>query len=298
MTEASFSAIWINGERMRPDALHLSACDRGFTLADGLFETMHLFHGTVFRLDRHLRRLTRGLAALGIPARSELRDWVLDAVDAAGDVEAGVRLTVTRGPGAAGVAPPADVRPTVTVTVNPLPAVPPDVYASGLAAHVASGRRNQHAMTSGLKTLAYTDAIAAYLEAQRAGAADAIFLDTDGHCSEATSNNLFALIGGTLVTPPESCGALPGITREAVLELAPVLGVQTAERPFALAELVAADEAFLTSSLRRIAPLVRVGERPIGNGRPGDLTRRCADAYLSLVRAECGSRHLSSLDTP
>jgi len=298
MTEASFSAIWINGERMRPDAPHLSARDRGFTLADGLFETMHLFHGTIFLLDRHLRRLTRGLAALGIPARSELRDWVLDAVDAAGDVEAGVRLTVTRGPGAAGVAPPADVRPTVTVTVNPLPAVPPDVYASGLAAHVASGRRNQHAMTSGLKTLAYTDAIAAYLEAQRAGAADAIFLDTDGHCSEATSNNLFALIGGTLVTPPESCGALPGITREAVLELAPVLGVQTAERPFALAELVAADEAFLTSSLRRIAPLVRVGERPIGNGRPGDLTRRCADAYLSLVRAECGSRHLSSLDTP
>ena len=298
MTEASFSAIWINGERMRPDAPHLSARDRGFTLADGLFETMHLFHGTIFRLDRHLRRLTRGLAALGIPARSELRDWVLDAVDAAGDVEAGVRLTVTRGPGAAGVAPPADVRPTVTVTVNPLPAVPPDVYASGLAAHVASGRRNQHAMTSGLKTLAYTDAIAAYLEAQRAGAADAIFLDTDGHCSEATSSNLFALIGGTLVTPPESCGALPGITREAVLELAPVLGVQTAERPFALAELVAADEAFLTSSLRRIAPLVRVGERPIGNGRPGDLTRRCADAYLSLVRAECGSRHLSSPDTP
>jgi branched-chain amino acid aminotransferase len=298
MTEASFSAIWINGERMRPDALHLSARDRGFTLADGLFETMHLFHGTVFRLDRHLRRLTRGLAALGIPARSELRDWVLDAVDAAGDVEAGVRLTVTRGPGAAGVAPPADVRPTVTVTVNPLPAVPPDVYASGLAAHVASGRRNQHAMTSGLKTLAVhrRDCGISRSAARRGGGRD-------------LSRYRWALLRGDVQQPVRAdrryarhaagiLWRLPGITREAVLELAPVLGVQTAERPFALAELVAADEAFLTSSLRRIAPLVRVGERPIGNGRPGDLTRRCADAYLSLVRAECGSRHLSSLDTP
>ena len=125
-----------------------------------------------------------------------------------------------------------------------------------------------------------------------------IFLDTEGHCSEATSSNLFALIDGTLVTPPVTCGALPGITREAVLELASALGVEAAERPFRLTELVGADEAFLTSSLRRIAPLVRVGDRAIGNGRPGDLTRRCADAYLALVRAECGSRPSGTSDPP
>ena len=296
MTHASFTAIWVNGERKQPDVPHLSARDRGLTLADGLFETMYMHRGVVFRLDRHLARIEHGLVALGIPVRSALRDWVLDAVHAAGDVEAAVRLTVTRGDGVAGVAPPIDVRPTVIVAVNPLPAIPADVYDAGLAAHVASGRRNEHAMTRGLKTLAYTDAVAALIEAQRAGAGEALFLDTEGHCSEATASNLFAVIDGALVTPPLSCGALPGITRATVLELASAVGVRAVERPFGLAELVGADEAFLTSSLRQIAPLVRVGDRSIGGGRPGNITRACADAYAALVHAECGSPPQTSRD--
>ena len=289
MTPQAFSAIWVDGERLAPDTRHLSARDRGFTLADGLFETMRVHAGTVFRLDRHLARLERGLAALGIPVRPELRQWVLDATAPVGDDEAAVRLTVTRGVGVAGVAPPAEVSPTVVVAVNPLPVFPPDTYEKGLAAHVASGRRNEYAMTAGLKTLAYTDSIAALLEAQRAGAQEAIFLDVEGHCSEATASNLFIWHDGGLLTPPVSCGALPGITRAAILELAPALGIRAAERAFGVGELVGAEEAFLTSSLRRIAPLVRVGDRTIGRATPGDITRRLADAYAALVRAECES---------
>src|SRR5439155_24590192 len=109
---------------------------------------------------------------------------------------------------------------------------------------------NERAMTSGLKTLAYTDAVAAIIEAQRAGADEAIFLDTEAHCSEATSSNLFMWAGSTLVTPPLSCGALPGITREAMLDIARERGGATAERAFGLEALERADEAFLTSSLR------------------------------------------------
>ena len=117
-------------------------------------------------------------------------------------------------------------RPTVIVAVNPLPVFPAAIYDAGLTAHVASGRRNERAMTAGLKTLAYTDAVAALLEARRAGADEALFLDTEGHCSEATSSNLFVVDRRrTLVTPPVSCGALPGITRAAVLELARALGM-------------------------------------------------------------------------
>jgi branched-chain amino acid aminotransferase len=288
-SDHSLSAIWVNGERQpSPAGLHVSATDRGVTLGDGVFESMRAHGGGVFRLDRHLGRLARGLAALEIPARPELRDWVLDALRASPDADLSVRLTVTRGPGAGGVAPPADPRPTVIVSINPLPAFPAAVYEVGLTAHVASGRRNERAMTAGLKTLAYTDAVAAWLEAQRAGADEALFLDTEEHCSEATSSNLFAWMGNVLVTPPVSCGALPGITRASVVELATELGIASAERAFGLDECAGAEEAFLTSSLRGVTPLVRIGAHPIGRGVPGALTRQLAAAYTALVARECG----------
>ena len=133
----------------------------------------------------------------------------------------------------------------------------------------------------------YTDSVAALLEAHRAGADEAIFLDTEGHCSEATASNLFMWTDRILVTPPLSCGVLPGITREAILEIARDLGLATAERAFVTDELAMAEEAFLTSSLRGIAPLVRVGARALGRGTPGDLTRQLACAYTSLVAREC-----------
>ena len=282
-------ALWVNGERQPSAGPHVSARDRGLTLADGVFETMRAQGGTVVRLDRHLARLVHALGALEIPVRPELYEWVLDAVRAVGGGDASVRLTVTRGIDTGGVAPPVDARPTVIVVVNRLPEFPAAVYDVGLTAHVASGRRNEHAMTAGLKTLAYTDAVAALLEAQRAGADEALFLDTEAHCSEATSSNLFAWMGTTLVTPPISCGALPGITRATVLELASALGVSKAEHVFGLDELLGAEEAFLTSSLRGLAPLVRVDAHPIGRGTPGTVTRQLADAYTALIARECGT---------
>jgi branched-chain amino acid aminotransferase len=267
----------------------VSAADRGLTLADGVFETMRAHHGIVFRLDRHLARLAHALVTLEIPEPHDLRTHVLDAVGDTGD--AAVRLVVTRGVGVAGVAfqPFGDARPTVILSVSSAPVFSSSAYDIGLAAHIASGRRNEHAMTTGLKTLAYTDSVVALLEARRAGADEAIFLDTEAHCSEATASNLFVWTDGTLVTPPLSCGALPGITRAATLEVARELGVQTAERAFALDELAGAEEAFLTSSLRGLAPLVRVGARALGRGAPGALTRELTAAYTALVARECGT---------
>ena len=279
--------VWINGVSHPPESPHISVRDRGVTLADGLFETMRADHGRVFRLAQHLARLTAGLLALDFPVPSDLEPQVLDAVRAAGTGEASVRLTVTRGIGPAGLAPPADPRPTVIVVVIPMPRLPEALYREGLHAHVASGRRNQHSMTVGLKTVAFTDSVAALLEARRAGADEAILLDVDGHCSEASASNLFAMVDGTLVTPPLSCGALPGITRAVVRELAGPLGVTVAERILELDELYGAGEAFLTSSIRGIAPLVRVAGRVIGAGVPGDVTRRLIEQHAALVRDEC-----------
>jgi branched-chain amino acid aminotransferase len=281
--------LWVNGERVAESNQHVSARDRGLTLADGLFETMRVHAGTVFRLDQHLARLHEGLHRLAIPAPSSVRKWIEAAAAAADGHDSSIRLTITRGVAPGGVAPPDDPRPTVIVALNPMPVLPRAIYERGLSAHIASGRRNEFAMTRGLKTLAYTDAVVGLLEAQRAGADEALFLDTEAHCSEATSSNLFMWDGTTLVTPPTSCAALPGITRAAVLELAHAFDVPTAERSFGLEDLVEAEEAFLTSSLRAVAPLVRIGSRRIGAGTPGVLTRRLMAAYHALVAHECSA---------
>jgi len=282
-------AIFVNGMRQLGDATGISPRDRGLMLGDGLFETMRAQSGTIFKLDRHLQRLRDGLAVLAIREPPHLRQWILTAVRAAAEADASVRLTLTRGAGAAGVAPPSDSQPTVIVMVTRMPSFPPHIYTKGLHAIIASGRRNERAMTARLKTLAYADAIAAWLEAERAGTDEAVFLDSEEHCAGGTSSNLFIATGGVLVTPPLSCAALPGITRATVLELARELSIETVERPFGEAELIAADEAFLTSSLRGIAPLVHVGGARIGSGTPGALTRRVAAAYAAHVAEYCAT---------
>src|SRR4030095_12310483 len=135
----------------------------------------------------------------------------------------------------------------------------------------------------------YSDSIVDWIQAHKAGTDEALFLDTEGHCSEATASNLFIFAAGVLLTPPLSCAALPGITRATVLDLARTLSIEALERPFGETELVAADEAFLTSSLRGIAPLVGVGDATIGGGIPGSLTRRIADEYAALVAEHCAT---------
>ena len=282
--------VWVNGERVGSPSV--SVHDRGVTLADGVFETMHVRRGAPFRLDRHLTRLRRGLAALEIPGPPALDDWVRHAVSresigSVGGEHASLRITVTRGVGPSGVGAPTVVRPTVIVTLSAMPVFASSIYDKGLAVHLASGCRNERSMTAGLKTLAYTDAVAGLLEARRAGADEALFLDTEGHCSEATASNLFVWTGSMLLTPPVSCGALPGVTRQAVLELARAQGLDTVERAFGLEELLAAAEAFLTSSLRGLAPVVRVGPDTIGHGTPGPITARLTGEYRALVDSEC-----------
>lgn len=286
---AGHAVVWVNGHRQPDDAPHVSARDRGFTLADGLFETMLVHNGVVFRLGDHLARLHHGLGVLAIPAPPELRAWV-DAAVVAGDLAHGVvRLTVTRGVAPGGLNLPRDPQPTVVVIVTPMPPAPASLYERGLSAHVASGRRNEHAATSGLKTLAFTDAIVATIEAQRAGADEALLLDVAGHCSEGAASNLFAITSGTVITPPLTCGVLPGITRALVLQIARSLGIAVEERVVTPADLHDADEAFLTSSFRGIAPLVKVGGRAIADGVPGPVTGRLLVAYAELVARECGA---------
>lgn len=286
--------VWINGRPCDERTPGLSPLDRGFTLADGLFETMRAYEGVVFRLDAHLARLRTGARRMSIALPDDVEHTLLDALHAACDaglLDATVRLTVSRGPGAPGLAPPRDAHPTIVIGIAPLPAFPPALYTDGVSACIASGRRNERAMTAGLKTLAFTDNVAALAEAIHAGSDDALFLDTEGHVCEATASNIILHLDNALVTPAGSCGALPGITRAAVLELARRLGFAAEERVVTTEDLARADEAMLTSSVREIVPLVRVNGTNVGHGVPGPVTTRLRSAYAELVESERAAHH-------
>jgi len=278
----------VNGARVDASAPQLVVAERGFLLGDGLFETMRVRGGVIFRRAAHLARLADGAERMGIVLPSALSATLEEACHAVREAEGDVafRLTVTRGT-ARGVMPPSGVAPaTVVLTAQPAPVVAESVYQTGLRAHVVSGRRNEHAMTVGIKTLAYADSILALREARAHGADEALMLDTAGHLSEASSSNVFVVKGGVVSTPPVSCGALPGITRAVVRALLAADRIEVHETQVAHEALGVADEVFCTSALRGVAPVAAIGGRSLG--APGEVTRAVMAAYAARVRADCG----------
>jgi len=260
--------VWWNGALMEDGAARIDPADRGFTLGDGLFETLRVADGAPRHLARHLARLRAGSERLDLPV--PWTDAALGAAMAAllaatGCRTGSLRLTLTRGPAARGVLPPAVAAPSLLLTCGGLP---PDGPVRAVVATVT--RRNEHSPLSRLKSLNYLDAILARQEAARRGADDALLLNTAGRLAEATAANLFVRHGDRLLTPPVTEGALPGIGRALVLERHPA-----EECPLTLDDLGRADEAFLTNSLG-LRPLVAVDGRPVGDGRPGALAAALA----------------------
>lgn len=258
--------------------------DRGLTLADGLFETMLVVDGRVFRREAHLDRMLGGAAALGLAiARARLEadlDLLLSTV-AAG--EAVVRLTVTRGPGGRGLKPPQVPRPTVIVTWAPWS---PDTMMRPVRLATSSIRRNETAPSSRWKTAAYVDAVAALAEAEANGADDALFLNTRGHVACTTVANLFAVIGDTLATPRLDDGVLAGTTRALVLDAAPTLGLRAREATLTPDDLARAEAIFLTNAVRLISPVVERDGRRVAGDHP--VIGRIAEAIGARIAADCG----------
>jgi branched-chain amino acid aminotransferase len=284
-TRSPLPLCWVNGLRVDPTAPALCVSDRGFTLADGCFETMRAYGGVIFRLDAHLARLAATAERLGIVVPPHLDATIADVARAVRTrrADARVRLTLTRGVGS-GLAAPDHVPPTTVVWADRLGATHADVR--GLQVRIADGRRNEFAPTAGLKTLSYTDAVVALSAARAHGADDALLLDTEGHLSEASASNVFLVIRGVVHTPPCRCGVLPGITRAAVLEILAGLDLPVEETAVPASAVLVADEMFLTNSLREIAPVTAVDGRPVGTGAVGPVTARVHAAFTQLVAAE------------
>lgn len=235
--------VWLDRELVPLADARIDPTDRGFTLGDGLYETLRVRRGRPERVAEHLARLARGARLLGIPLPIDdraLTEALAATLAANGIVDGVLRLTLTRGPSARGLALPANPRPTLLLTaVAPSAPLPP---ASLIIA--ACTRRNERSPLAQVKALGALDGLLARREAVARGADDALLLNGAGRTAEATVANVFACIDGQLVTPPLDDGALPGVARAAILELG-----AARERSFGPAELCRATEVFLSNSL-------------------------------------------------
>ena len=268
--------VWLNGALLDPSDASIGVLDHGLTVGDGVFETLRTVDGVPFAMTRHLRRLHRSLAGLGLVLDrpdDELRDAMV-AVAATIDGPAKVRLTVTGGPGPLGSGR-SDGALTVYVAGDRLDPWPP----TGAAVTVP-WRRNEHSSVAGLKTTSYAENVVALGRAREAGADEALFANTAGHLCEGTGSNVFVVHDGLVRTPPLSSGCLAGVTRELVIEH----GGAIVEEDLPLDALADADEVFLTSSTRDVQGLHRVDGRSFD--APGPVTRAVATAFAELVAAD------------
>ncbi|MBI2865703.1 MAG: aminotransferase class IV [Chloroflexi bacterium] len=283
-------SVYVNGEIIPREAARVSPLDRGFTLGDGVFETMRLSRGRIFRLAQHLARLSRSAASIRLVlpmSEQEFGAALYGVVTANGLSEAVLRLTVTRGISEGrGLLPTGQTKPTVVI--QPSPFVPPSSqkYQQGFQARTASVRRNETSPTAFAKTLNYVDNIVARLEAASAGADEAIMLNIAGLVASGTASNLFLAKAGKLLTPSIESGVLAGITRAAILEIAAGMGIPTSEQVIDPTDLTSADECFVTNAVFGVMPVVKLDGSDIGTGKPGPLTAALRQAYNHLVEAE------------
>ena len=282
------ASVYLDGALVDEAVARIAPDDRGLLLGDGLFETLRARDGRLFRARAHLERLAAGAERLEIPLHEGLAalEGALNATLKANRLEAAdavVRLTLTRGTGPRGVLPPDNPTPTLLIAAHPL--MPPPATPAILHT-VSEVRRNECSPLATLKSLNYLDGILARRAAHRAGADEALLLNTKGRIAEASAANLFLVENGELITPPPSEGVLPGITRAVVLELAGELGLPVREEPLEPNRIEVASEGFLTNAV--------IGLRPVGAidgnrlNAPGPVTTSLGAAFETLVARETG----------
>ncbi len=281
--------VLIDGEVVDEAHAVVSVFDRGFLYGDSVFETVRTYGGEPFALDEHLERLARSASRvlIRLPVNlAVLAAEVHRGLRAAQNPESYVRIMITRGSGPLGLDPTEVSDSRRVIIVAPLVRPPPEVYEEGVSVVTVQAQRPTDATSAeGAKVGNYLVAVLATQEATRAGAYEALFLDAKQRVVEGASCNVFAARGRTLLTPAESDGILPGITRATVIDVAKELGFDVHHEALLLGELQAADEVFITSSIREIVPVVKVDERPIGRGAPGPIARQLLAALHERVGA-------------
>ncbi len=280
--------VYINGKFFDKSEAKVSVYDHGLLYGDGVFEGIRVYAGKVFRLGVHIDRLYDSARSiwLEIPlSRAQMTKAVEDTVRANDKRDGYIRLVVTRGAGSLGLDPRKTADPQVIIIVDDIALYPAEVYESGLEVVTASTIRNHpNALNPRIKSLNYLNNILAKIEAIRAGCLEAIMLNQNGEVAECTGDNIFLVKQGVLRTPPLSAGALEGVTRNAVIELANEAGIPLQETTLTRHDVYIADECFLTGTAAEVIAVVKCDGRVLGTGKPGPVTKQLREAFHKLAR--------------
>lgn len=280
--------IFIDGEFLPEAEAKVSVFDHGLLYGDGIFEGIRFYNGRVFRLEEHLERLWDSARSicLDIPmSRREMTEALLETIRQNDLRDGYIRLIVTRGVGNLGLNPVQCKRPSVIIIAATIALYPEEVYRNGLTVVTCPTRRtNPAALNPAVKSLNYLNNVMARIEANLAGADEALMLNDDGCVAECTADNVFMIKRGEIFTPPISAGALRGITRSVVFEIAAELGLKIAEANLTRHDIFIADECFLTGTAAEVIPVIKADNRIIGNGKPGPISTRMIARFREITR--------------
>jgi branched-chain amino acid aminotransferase len=281
--------IYVDGKYCSEKDAKVSVFDHGLLYGDGIFEGIRAYNGRVFKLREHIDRLFWSAKAilLEIPvSHAALMAAVVETCRRNRIHDGYIRLVVTRGIGTLGLNPNRCKRPCVIIIADKIQLYPPELYEKGMEIVTVPTVRNLHsALNPAIKSLNYLNNILAKIEAANAGCEEAVMLNAEGYVSECTGDNIFIVRGGQLFTPPLSAGALYGITRRVVLDLAAESGLRVSEPNLTRYDLFNADECFLTGTGAELVPVVKIDGRVVGTGKPGPATARLVSQYRALTKA-------------
>jgi len=287
MTE---QVIYMNGEFVKKEDAKVSVYDHGFLYGDGVFEGIRSYNGNVFRLEEHLERLYDSAKSvmLEIPHTfEEMTELVVETLRQNKLKDAYIRLVVSRGVGNLGLDPFSCARPNVIVIAEPLSLFPKALYDSGIEiVSVASRRSRSDVLSPKVKSLNYMNNILVKIEASLAGVSEALMLNDQGYVAEGSADNIFIVRKNKLLTPPGYVGALEGITRNAIMEVAKQKGYQMEEGVFTRHDVYVADEVFLTGTAAEVIAVIKVDGRVIGDGKPGPVTNDLLESFRELVQKD------------
>jgi len=280
--------IYVDGKYCDEKNAKISVFDHGLLYGDGIFEGIRAYNGRVFQLKEHIDRLFCSAKAilLDIPmSHGEMMKAVVETCRQNGIRDGYIRLLVTRGIGTLGLNPHRCKDPSIIIIADKIQLYAPELYEKGMEIITAPTTRNLHsALNPAIKSLNYLNNILAKMEANIAGCEEAVMLNAEGFVSECTGDNIFIVKARRVFTPPLSAGALHGITRGVVMDLAREEGVSVAEPNLTRYDLFNADECFLTGTGAELIPIVKIDGRVIGTGRPGPLTGKLVDKYRALTK--------------
>jgi branched-chain amino acid aminotransferase len=283
--------VAINGHLCRPEEAKISVFDRGFLYGDGIYEVTRSYGRVLFALEEHIDRLYNSARLIALDIGYEKTGLIKELYRLYKQVNRDdiyMRVIITRGEGQISLDPAAATKPNMVVIFKDLPPIDAKLYDTGVDVITASIQRNpKKSLDPNIKSGNYLNNILAMAEAKKQGAYDALMVNREGHVTEGTTWNVLMVKGGVVVTPPDEADILHGITRKILKKLCKQNDILWQERFFAPDELKAADEVFLSSSLREVLPIRSVDGKSIGNGKPGPVAERLAGIYKQYVREYC-----------